>query len=91
MKKHPQRIVYFVGKSMLWSVLLYMVCMLVFNWDEMSAGFKQYRNGTIAQSQQIVQPDSTPQTTYNVKHSVIATVIKISVEQIVKAVTTHSK
>ncbi len=86
MKKHSLRITYFIGKSILWSVLLYMVCMMVFNWDEMSAGFKQYRNGTIAVTNPLIQPDSLlPQATDNAKHSVISAVIMIGVEQITKA------
>ena len=91
MKKHSFRSVTFIGKSIVWSVLLYMTCMFIFNWDEVTTGYKQYRNGNIAQSQPIIQPDSITQVSYSTQHSIISAAIKIGVEQIVKAVTTFNK
>jgi hypothetical protein len=91
MKKRSIKSIAFVGKSLLWSVLLYMTCMFVFNWDEVSVGFKQYRNGNIAQSRPLILPDSIPQVSYNVRHSIITAAVKIGVEQIAKAVTGLNK
>jgi len=36
MKQGTQKRFAFIGKSMLWSLLLYMIMMLAINWDEIS-------------------------------------------------------
>lgn len=40
MKIRPEKSIVFIGKSILWSVLLYTVMMLVFNWEEINSTLK---------------------------------------------------
>lgn len=91
MKKRSLGSVYFISKSLLWSVVLYTACMFIFNWDEMSASFKQYRAGNITQAQPLVKPDSIPQVSDNAKRSIISAVVRIGVEQVEKAVSSIAK
>jgi len=66
----------FIAKSMLWSVLLYIVMMLAFNWDDLSSRVKGTNPITIIgnlPSQQSL-PEATPAT---IAHNV-STVEKIT-------------
>ena len=81
MKARLLKHISFVGKSMLWSVLLYMAFVLTFNWDDVATGFKQYRNN--------LPVASTAVSTHNIpateaKHSVVVAVIKTVVAEFSK-------
>jgi hypothetical protein len=93
MKKRFLRPLSFVGKSLAWSLLLYMVCMFIFNRDEMSAGFKKYRQGQIAETQKTEQRDPSaniPQISTE-KHSFVYAAGRMVLEELVKTITSFRK
>ena len=76
MKRHLLRPFSFIGKSLLWSVVLYISFMVIFNWDDVSAGYKKYRTGVnIAQVQPPQENNATPQINSDEKHSVFGAAI----------------
>ena len=95
MKKQFLRPISFIGKSLLWSLLLYMTCMFIFNWDEMSAGFKKYRQGNqLAQTQKTVQEPSAASATPQInsdKRSVVYAAARMALEELVKTITAFHK
>ena len=52
MKPRTQKKVLFIGRSMLWSVLLYMSMMLVINWDDVSRAMGRNAATIVANTQQ---------------------------------------
>jgi len=74
----------FVGKSLLWSVLLYMAFILTFSWDDVSSGFKQYRNNLPVASSEATQETPAPNAA---KRSVVVAIIKTVVAEFGKATT----
>jgi hypothetical protein len=59
MKTGIQRRFAFIGKSLLWSILLYVVFMLVFNWDEVSNTVSGKNAVTVSNNQQMPQLPGT--------------------------------
>jgi hypothetical protein len=55
---HPQK-VRFVAKSFLWSLGLYILCMTIINWDEVSSSSRNNRS-TIPITQVEPQPANNP-------------------------------
>jgi len=47
MKIRPGKSIVFIGKSILWSLLLYTVMMLAFNWEEVNSTLKGHNAVTI--------------------------------------------
>ena len=83
MKWAQKSAVVFMGKSMLWSLLLYVVMMLAFNWDEVSKTLNGQNKITIVNNVQpeSQQPDGSPATTpanISTQTGIIHTVITLA-------------
>lgn len=76
MKARLLKRVSFVGKSLLWSVILYMAFVLTFNWDDVATGFQQYRNN-LPITKAVVASEIPSGT----KHSVLVAAIKTVVAE----------
>jgi len=50
MKPLFSRKLIFMSKSLLWSAVLYITCMLVINWDEVTSGINANRNIPLSQA-----------------------------------------
>lgn len=59
MKSQLQEKSVFIGKSLLWSLLLYVICMAIINKDEIVAAFKNKNDIQMAQTQ---MPEGTSNT-----------------------------
>lgn len=97
MQKRFSQPITFIGKSLFWSVLLYMACMMVINWDDMSAHFNK-QNANIVQVQPTlpanpvaVIPVTSPQINDDANHAAVTSVTKIIIDQVAKAITSMRK
>ena len=61
MKPRTQKRILFIGRSMLWSVLLYMSMMLVINWDDVSRALNA--TATVVSSTQPADQSQDPANT----------------------------
>ena len=92
MKKRFSQPVTFISRSLFWSVLLYMACMAVINWDEMTSHFrKQHTNivriePAIPNIPEVVTIAPSPQINDDANHSVLSSASKIIIEQVSKAI-----
>lgn len=59
MKSISKRRIVFVAKSMLWSILLYVVLMLAFNWDDVSGKVRGSNPITITTNTPVEQLPAT--------------------------------
>ena len=74
MKKRFLHHLGFAGKSLMWSLFLYTFLMVCINWDDVSNGFKKYRNDSFASN--IITPppaDASAQTKNDDSHKHSAT------------------
>lgn len=91
MQKRISQPLSFIGKSLFWSVLLYIACMVVINWDEMSARF-HHEATHIVEAHPVVPanpvaiiPVSSPQISDDdIKTEATSSVTHIVIEQLVK-------
>lgn len=77
MKARLLKRISFVGKSLLWSVILYMAFVLTFNWDDVATGFQQYRNNLPVTNAVVANEIPSSGT----KHSVLVAAIKTVVAE----------
>jgi hypothetical protein len=73
MKQRLQKSALFIGKSMLWSLLLYIVLMLAFNWQEVSNSITGRNKITVVNNLQ--SEAQQPATNISVRPGVLFNVI----------------
>ena len=86
MKKRVLHHIGFAGKSLMWSMLFYTILMICINWDDVSTGFKKYKNENLVSnitatiSPQTVTDAPTSKNDNSQKHSTVFAAIKTVVD-----------